>query len=332
MKLLLVKVDAEQFALRECEKNNISATLLSDGVIEIHSEFPENSSVFCFPFWFLSDASELHTGLNSNGISEVSNWYCDSIRNERIEHKWSCFWLTCTENGFTSDFSKFDKLTSTLKKRVSRIAKLADNSYPQCDTTVSGLIIVNTKSPDKLIIARKARFFGQRRMKDDPAAPSRSYLKIEEAFSVFNNSPKAGDIVADLGAAPGGWTWAALKRGAQVYAIDNGPLKKGPLNHPNVHHIKKDAFIWHPDSSVDWLFCDMVEQPLKVLNRIKDWFSNRWCRYSIVNFKYGYSDPEKIIDLIYSSKGLVPYTQEILCRHLFHDRDEITVMARLKSS
>jgi 23S rRNA (cytidine2498-2'-O)-methyltransferase len=169
-------------------------------------------------------------------------------------------------------------------------------------------------------------------MKDDPAAPSRSYLKVEEAFSVLNHFPKDGEIVADLGAAPGGWTWAAIKRGAQVYAIDNGPLKKGPLNHPGVHHVKKDAFIWQPESPVDWLFCDMVEQPFKVMDRIKEWFSNRWCRYSIVNFKYGYSDPGKIIDLIYSSKGLVPDTQKLICRHLFHDRDEITVMAHLRNS
>ena len=238
-------------------------------------------------------------------------------------------WLTSTENGFTPDISKVERLKDTLKKRISRISKLAITSNPQCDKTVNGLFIVECKDLKKIYVSRKVIYFGQRRMKDDHSAPSRSYLKIEEAFSIFNHSPGNCESVVDLGAAPGGWTWAALKRGATVYAIDNGPLKNGPLNHPNVHHFRQDAYAWQPDTPVDWLFCDMVDQPTKVFELIYKWFSNRWCRFAIVNFKYGYSDPVKIIDLLYSRKGLLPFSKKMICRHLYHDRDEITIMVEI---
>ena len=53
-------------------------------------------------------------------------------------------------------------------------------------------------------------------MADNPAAPSRSYLKIEEAYGILGREPAQGETVADLGAAPGGWSFSAAKRGAKV--------------------------------------------------------------------------------------------------------------------
>ena len=41
--------------------------------------------------------------------------------------------------------------------------------------------------------------------------------------------PMPGERVCDLGAAPGGWSYSAAKRGASVVAVDNGPLKGGAL-------------------------------------------------------------------------------------------------------
>ncbi|HEX7927769.1 MAG TPA: SAM-dependent methyltransferase, partial [bacterium] len=70
---------------------------------------------------------------------------------------------------------------------------------------------------------------GVHRMPQDALAPSRSYLKVEEALDVMRQSglggsPRPNETVVDLGAAPGGWTWAFLKRGCRVQAVDNGPL------------------------------------------------------------------------------------------------------------
>jgi len=93
-------------------------------------------------------------------------------------------------------------------------------------------------------------YFGQKRMKFDKNSPSRSFLKIEEAFKLFCLEPKEFDIVFDLGASPGGWSYASVKRGAIVYSIDNGNLKgsylKEKIKMKNIFHIKKDAFKFNP--------------------------------------------------------------------------------------
>ena len=68
----------------------------------------------------------------------------------------------------------------------------------------------------RVFAAREAWLGGQRRMADDDAAPSRSYLKVEEAYIVLGREPAAEETVVDLGAAPGGWSYSAAKRGARV--------------------------------------------------------------------------------------------------------------------
>lgn len=329
LNLLLVKPKAEQFAIDECTKKDIPVRILTSGIIENSTEINFGKHNFCFLFCVLQNVNEI-TISNGNSIDSVSNWFCQSIKNDTFEESWNLVWLTNSENGFLIDIPKNDKLKEKLKKRISRISKLADTTYPEINKNASGLFVVAIKGIKKIYLSRSAVFFGQRRMKDDSSAPSRSYLKVEEAFSIFNRTLGCGDTVVDLGAAPGGWTWAALKRGAIVYAIDNGSLKKGPHDHPNVKHIKHDAYTWCPQTKIDWLFCDMVDQPFKVIDRILTYFSNRWCRYAIVNLKYGHSNPGKILDLLYSPKGFLPFSKRLICRHLFHDRDEITVMAEIK--
>jgi len=92
-----------------------------------------------------------------------------------------------------------------------------------------------------------------------------------------------------LGAAPGGWSYSAVKRGARVIAIDNGPLKGGALDHPRIEHRREDAFKFTPgDARYDWLFCDMVEEPHNVLrNIVEPWLAGRWCRRFVINLKFG---------------------------------------------
>ena len=61
-------------------------------------------------------------------------------------------------------------------------------------------------------------------------APSRSTLKLEEAFHVFipadewDERPASGMHAVDLGACPGGWTYQLVKRSMMVHSVDNGPM------------------------------------------------------------------------------------------------------------
>ena len=77
----------------------------------------------------------------------------------------------------------------------------------------------------------------------------------------------------DLGAAPGGWTWQLVQRGLKVIAVDNGPLKGAAASHPSIKHLRLDGFSYRPQRPVDWLVCDMVEQPAKVAALIAEWIA-----------------------------------------------------------
>ncbi|MDP2806328.1 MAG: 23S rRNA (cytidine(2498)-2'-O)-methyltransferase RlmM, partial [Gallionellaceae bacterium] len=122
-------------------------------------------------------------------------------------------------------------------------------------------------------------------------APSRSYLKLAEAFEVFLDAKEKSQLLkpnmtaVDLGAAPGGWTWQLVQRGFKVTAVDNGPLKGAAAAHASIKHLRKDGFSFRPQRPVDWLVCDMVEQPQRVATLMAEWFVNGLTQHAIFNLK-----------------------------------------------
>jgi 23S rRNA (cytidine2498-2'-O)-methyltransferase len=169
-------------------------------------------------------------------------------------------------------------------------------------------------------------------MADDDLAPSRSYLKVEEAYGVLGREPRAGETVCDLGAAPGGWSYSAAKRGARVVAIDNGPLKGGALGHPQIDHRCEDAFKFAPDAvsreTFDWLFCDLVEEPHHVLQHIvAPWLAHGWCRRFVINLKLGRVDAVALLrELRAPDSPFTAHAPGTRIRHLYHDREELTLV------
>ncbi len=214
-----------------------------------------------------------------------------------------------------------------LKRKLGRIAKLASPEKPRVGPA-RGLFVWFTDF-GKAHVARSAFLNGPCRMADDDGAPSRSYLKVEESYGILGSEPRPGESVCDLGAAPGGWSYSAAKRGARVVAVDNGPLKGGALDNPLIDHRRADAFGFSPgkDNAYDWLFCDMLEDPHKVLRSIVEpWLSGRWCRRFVVNLKFGRVDPIALLgELRAADSTLAKYAPGARIVHLYHDREEFTV-------
>ena len=69
---------------------------------------------------------------------------------------------------------------------------------------------------------------------DRVGPPSRAYLKLWEACTLWRAWPQPGETCLDLGAAPGGWTWALAKLGARVVAIDKAALEPAIAAMPGV--------------------------------------------------------------------------------------------------
>ena len=172
------------------------------------------------------------------------------------------------------------------------------------------------------------------RLKMLAEAPSRSALKLEEALLVLLDAGERAALLqpgmraADLGAAPGGWTWVLLRHGLHVTAIDNGPLREHVLASGQVTHLREDGFRWQPARPLDWMVCDMVEQPIRVAMRMAQWFDAGWCRHAIFNLKLPmkkrWLETRRCLDAFAEA---APALRILRARQLYHDREEITVFA-----
>jgi 23S rRNA (cytidine2498-2'-O)-methyltransferase len=170
------------------------------------------------------------------------------------------------------------------------------------------------------------------RLKFPREAPSRSTLKLEEAFvSLLTDEEqkrwlRPGMRAVDLGAAPGGWTFQLVRRSIHVSAIDNGPMDRALLDSGLVEHLRVDGFRYRPKKPVDWLVCDMVEQPRRIADLIAQWLAAGACRRAIFNLKLPmkkrYEETQACL------ARLRAVASDVRARQLYHDREEITVFAQ----
>lgn len=181
---------------------------------------------------------------------------------------------------------------------------------------------------------------GIQRVSMSPDAPSRSYLKLAEAFEVFLDLKeqskwlKPGMTAVDLGAAPGGWTWQLVQRGLKVTAVDNGPLKGAAAGHRAIRHLRQDGFRFRPQRPVDWLVCDMVEQPQRVSALVADWFIGGHTKRAIFNLKLpmkkrvaALHEALAGLNKALNAKGIA---HQLRVKQLYHDREEVTVLLARK--
>jgi 23S rRNA (cytidine2498-2'-O)-methyltransferase len=293
-----------------------------------------STETLAFAHLTLLDPTELSGDSVNTIASRVAEFFLASVRGERIDAAWPCVWLGPRETvGLGRRISAVESaFGEVLKKKLARVARLAVPEATRGIGAVRGLFVFFTDF-GRAFVAREAFVHGQRRMADDDLAPSRSYLKIEEAYIILGREPKPGESVCDLGAAPGGWSYSAARHGARVLAIDNGPLKGGALGHPRIEHRREDAFGYHPapGQTFDWLFCDLVEEPHHVLrNLVTPWIERRWCRRFVINLKFGRTDPVALLqELRESDSPFARYAASHRIRHLYHDREEFTVAGRV---
>lgn len=291
----------------------------------------ENAPVdLAFAHLMMHETIEIR-GESVNAIAkQLAEYFIGGIKGERIDAAWPCVLQGPSEmEGLNRRINAVEKaLREFLKKRLSRVAKLAVPDLPRGAQESRGLFVWFTDF-GVMQVSRTATVNGQRRMADDSQAPSRSYLKAEEGYVVLGQEPTTDETLVDLGAAPGGWSFSAAKRGARVIALDNGPMKGGALGHELIEHRLEDAFRFYPPAGTtyDWLFCDMVDEPHHVIKHILEpWLAGGWCRQFVVNLKFGRVDPVALLEeLRRANSPLVKYAPGTRIRHLYHDREEFTL-------
>ncbi len=167
---------------------------------------------------------------------------------------------------------------------------------------------------------------GRARMRVSDEAPSRAAMKLAEAIDWLGTGPAPGDRCVDLGAAPGGWSYIALERGAQVVGVDPGAMADVITSHRGYRHVRGSAFDFEPDAPVDWLLCDMVWRPLEVAGLLGKWARRGWARMLIANVKLPMKSKVEFVDRIASTLRSGGWS-DVRMRQLYHDREEVTVAA-----
>lgn len=180
---------------------------------------------------------------------------------------------------------------------------------------------------------------GVLRLRHPSDAPSRSTLKLEEAWHTFvprdswETHLAAGMQAVDLGAAPGGWTYQLVRKSMFVYAIDNGPMDKKLMASGQVEHLREDGFVWEPPYRLDWLVCDIVDKPMRVIDMVERWLVKRWCREAIFNLKLPmkkrWAEVRRCLERLESELAAHRVAATLRCKHLYHDREEVTVHVQL---
>ena len=125
-------------------------------------------------------------------------------------------------------------------------------------------------------------------VEDREGPPSRAYLKLWEALTRLGRWPAPGETCLDLGAAPGGWTWALAKLGARVVAVDKAPLDPAVMAMPGVTLRQESAFGLDPkrEPKVDWLFSDVICYPARLLALVRRWIEADAARHLVCTIKF----------------------------------------------
>lgn len=248
----------------------------------------------------------------------------------------------------TFDTDEQKELLNFCKKFTSpMLSELKNNGFKVNDKSQRALrlhlIFVNGQNCYVGLCAPKKAslwFMGIPRLKFPSQAPSRSTLKLEEAFHTFLSTSEreseltAGMTAVDLGASPGGWTYQFVRRNMYVIAVDNGPMNAELLKTGLVEHLKEDGFRYRAKKPVDWLVCDMVEQPRRIAQLILDWATFKLSKRFVFNLKLPmkkrFLEVQECLNLIKNELDSEGIKYTLKCKQLYHDREEVTVYLQIK--
>lgn len=168
-----------------------------------------------------------------------------------------------------------------------------------------------------------------------PEAPSRAYAKIEQAIAWARLPVRAGDVAVEFGAAPGGASYALLRRGVSVIGVDPEPMDpivlQGVMGATFTHLKTPMSQVRWEDlpRKVDWLLCDANLAPQVVLHELSRLVAplRRRLQAAVVTLKLNDDRVVAAIPKLLHRFEDLGFTS-IRAAHLPANRREITVVAR----
>lgn len=161
------------------------------------------------------------------------------------------------------------------------------------------------------------------------AQVSRSEFKLEELFKTAGLDLPARGVALDLGASPGGWTRILRRRGLTVWAVDPAALDPRIAGDPGIRHVRTTAgaFLAEPGRPFDLIVNDMRMVP-ELSCQIMRQAAPRLAPggHAIVTLKI---TPGSAVRAVSGCLRILGRSYEVVfARQLFHNRNEVTVVAR----
>ncbi len=182
---------------------------------------------------------------------------------------------------------------------------------------------------------------GERRFAVTPEQVSRAEFKLLEAIEVFSLSVPAEGCALDLGAAPGGWTRILAERGLWVLAVDPARLDRRVLDLPEVRHLRSHAEEYlftqlrgkdadHPDRFeiiLNDMRLDARDSARLMVEAAPLLLPDGW---GLITLKLPHEGAEEVY---HAARGILGQGYSVIgSRQLFHNRSEVTVALRGRSS
>ena len=155
-------------------------------------------------------------------------------------------------------------------------------------------------------------------VEDRAGPPSRAYLKLWEACTLLGRWPSEGENCVDLGAAPGGWTWVLARLGATVEAVDKAALDPAVAAMPGVS-VRRESAFGLPPEPVDWVFCDVVAYPTRLLPLVCRWIDAGVAKHVVCTIKFQGQTDHDTAEAFAAIEGA-------RVMHLFHNKHELTFL------
>lgn len=226
--------------------------------------------------------------------------------------------LRAMQRNWSSHNVDFHRRMALITERLPPV-KARDLIFPE-PAPSSHLGAWTLLAPDRMLASptKTSPFVGgaPRFVEDHIGPPSRAYLKLWEACTRIGAWPQPGETCVDLGASPGGWTWAIAKLGANVTAIDRAPLADKVAGMTGVTQRQGSAFTVPPEP-VDWLFSDIIAYPVPLLEMVQNWIDAGTTGRIVCTIKLqGKTDHDAAGAFAAIPGGHV--------MHLFHNKHELT--------
>lgn len=145
---------------------------------------------------------------------------------------------------------------------------------------------------------------GRHRISLPQDAPSRAYLKFEEGLQWSGAALRKGDTAIEIGSAPGGTSYALLKRGLKVIGIDPGDMAPELLKNSDFIHMKRTvASVLREElpQSIQWLLLDMNVEPRislfavdRLASRMKDTLLGVFLTVKMNQWRYAAEIPSMV--------------------------------------